>query len=486
MTLTVAPQPGFVPMFREMLPDELAVDSPKVDWLLEGYLAPGAVTLLTGSWKGAGKTTLVAVLLKHLQAGGRLAGQAVRAGKALVISEEPRLHWQLRQAKHHFGNNVRFICQPFQGRTPTRTEWEQLIEHVLGSCRRQGIQLVVFDTLARLLPSGDQSNAGLMLQALTLLERLTAAGLAVLLLHHPRKAASIEGHRARNSGALLGFVDINIEMYLISQASAADRRRKMLAFSKFEETPRRLVIELNEAGTDYALRTNVTDDDTDEKLARWWPTLQALLADGVLKESRDQIRERWPEDQDKPSSATLYRWLEQALARGLVCRDGAGVRDKPFRYWLKGQEAVWKDDICQFARRQELEDRGEPCIWESGDRSQESGDRSQESGDRDQESGDRIQEAGNRSQETGSQGQETGEAPAKKEEDPWARGYRYVDPPTPEPTIRDGLHRRSRRKSRRATARCCMNACWASIPTRATGRRCPSAGRIHRCRRDFQ
>jgi len=50
-----------------------------VNWLWGGYLAPGNVTLLTGLWR-AGKTTLIAALLARMQAGGSLAGLAVRPG----------------------------------------------------------------------------------------------------------------------------------------------------------------------------------------------------------------------------------------------------------------------------------------------------------------------------------------------------------------------------------------------------------------------
>jgi hypothetical protein len=35
------------------------------DWLWQGYLLPGAVTLLTSLWK-SGKSTLLSVLLPHL------------------------------------------------------------------------------------------------------------------------------------------------------------------------------------------------------------------------------------------------------------------------------------------------------------------------------------------------------------------------------------------------------------------------------------
>src|SRR5262249_32965196 len=116
MTLTLEPPADAVPMFHEVRVEDLAGESPAIDWLLEGYVAPGAVTLLTGGWKAAGKTTLVASLIKRLQAGGQLAGLQVRPGKVLVVSEEEKLHWRLRLAKHQFGGNVRWIFRPFRGR----------------------------------------------------------------------------------------------------------------------------------------------------------------------------------------------------------------------------------------------------------------------------------------------------------------------------------------------------------------------------------
>src|SRR6516165_7877299 len=62
------------------------------DWLWQGYLLPGAVTLLTSLWK-SGKSTLLSVLLSRLKAGGALAGLPVRAGRAVVVSEEPAELW---------------------------------------------------------------------------------------------------------------------------------------------------------------------------------------------------------------------------------------------------------------------------------------------------------------------------------------------------------------------------------------------------------
>ena len=74
--------------------DMRAQVDPAADWLWDGYLRRGCVTLLVSQWK-SGKTTLVAALLSRLRAGGLFLGQTLQRGKAAVISEESRQQfWQ--------------------------------------------------------------------------------------------------------------------------------------------------------------------------------------------------------------------------------------------------------------------------------------------------------------------------------------------------------------------------------------------------------
>src|SRR5712692_8947723 len=74
--------------------DALAAAAPSgTSWLWHGYLAAGAVTLLTSQWK-AGKTTLASILLSRMKNGGELAGLPVAPGRAVVLSEEAPEQWQ--------------------------------------------------------------------------------------------------------------------------------------------------------------------------------------------------------------------------------------------------------------------------------------------------------------------------------------------------------------------------------------------------------
>src|SRR5262245_14075464 len=88
---TPAPQPG--PYVLLSYPELKSPGEARRDWLWQGYLLPGAVTLLTSVWK-SGKTTLLSVLLSRLKSGGVLGGLPVRAARAVVVSEEgPELWW---------------------------------------------------------------------------------------------------------------------------------------------------------------------------------------------------------------------------------------------------------------------------------------------------------------------------------------------------------------------------------------------------------
>jgi hypothetical protein len=171
------------------------------------------------------------------------------------------------------------------------------------------------------------------------LTRLTTLGVAVLVLHHPRKGEPAPGQAARGSGALSGFVDILIEMRHYRRAGDNDRRSRLLAFSRHEATPRELVIELNADGTDYLAH----GDFVSEEFARSWEVLRSVLAAAEWKLTRRPLRERMPSLRP-PDEATLWRWQERAAERGLVCRDGDGRRGSAYRYWLPGQEKKWRNN----------------------------------------------------------------------------------------------------------------------------------------------
>ena len=116
------------------------------------------------------------------------------------------------------------------------------------------------------------------------------------------------------------------------------RRRRLTALSRFRETPRHAVIELNGQGTDYRWLGDVAE----EAYRGSWEVLRTVLLGASGKLTRQQILQDWPAVEVKPDEKTLWRWLEQAVAEGKVLRKGTGYRNGPFRYWLAEAEARWR------------------------------------------------------------------------------------------------------------------------------------------------
>jgi hypothetical protein len=278
------------------------------------------------------------VLLARRVTGGQLAGRALTAGKTAVVSEESMVHWNDRGRRLDFGHHTCFFCRPFRGK-PTVAQWQALLDHLAALAEPEGIDLVVIDPLAHFLPGRDENHAGLMLEALAPLQRLTEQGLAVWLLHHPGKGEAAEGPSGRGSGALLGFADILLRLHGFGSPAADDRRRILRGWSRFSETPREVVIELNQEGTDYAALGGVVEGEFQGR----WDDLRAVLAAAHWKLTRREITAAWPGDA-RPADKSLRSWLERAVARGLVRQEGAGCKEAPFRYWLPESEARWATD----------------------------------------------------------------------------------------------------------------------------------------------
>src|SRR5262249_31229732 len=130
--------------------------------------------------------------------------------------------------------------------------WLALID-TAAALRHRGSDLVVIDSLPSFLPAHSENSAGALLECLTPLQRLTTAGMSVLLPHHPRKGKTVAGQAPRGSGALPSFVDVIIEMAHYTHPDDLDHRRRLLAYSRHDDTPRHLLVELTADGTDYVV-----------------------------------------------------------------------------------------------------------------------------------------------------------------------------------------------------------------------------------------
>jgi hypothetical protein len=330
-----APPGRYVP---QSLADMKAAQPDRPDWLWQGFLAPGNVTLLTSLWK-SGKSTLIAVLLARMKTGGTVAGLPVRAGRAVVISEEAPAMWLDRSRLLDLDGHVDWYCQPFRGK-PTDDAWHTLLGQVGSLHDQKGVDLLVIDSLANLSPMRSENDAVQMLDALKPWQALTARGICLLITHHPKKGPTVPGQAARGSGALSGYVDILLEMHALCR-KPTDRRRRLRAFSRHPATPPSLVLAWTADGTDYVNLGSSLELDFEQG----WPVLQEILAQAEGPLSRRTLWRRWPDSAVAPARHTLWKWLSRAVQDGRLEQQGQGHRKDPFLYSLPGMVEKWQQDF---------------------------------------------------------------------------------------------------------------------------------------------
>jgi len=307
------------------------------NWLWHGYLAPGDVTLLTSMWK-TGKTTLLAGLLQQLGTGEPFVGCKTSRGRAWIVSEESLEQWRERNHILPLGGHVQLLARPFRGR-PTSDEWNRLIDQATEARVRGELDLFIVDPLASFLPGRCESDASTLLEALQPLHQLTSAGAAVLLLHHPRKKASEAGSSARGSGALLGFVDVSLELTRYSKLKTDANRRLILAQSRRPETPVRLSYEWNATTGEF----RIVGDPRERQFEENWQTLLSILKMRTAAITHKEIRQNWPSDMERPSESALYDWLNHAHMLKRIRRDGQGTRSNPWGYRLENEDDKYWD-----------------------------------------------------------------------------------------------------------------------------------------------
>ena len=312
--------------------DETAV-AEQANWLWNGYLKPGDITLLTSQWK-TGKTTLITGMLRSLGTGTPFLGRDTRLARVWVVSEESRSQWAERTRILPVGPHVHLLARPFRGR-PSPQDWDDLIGRALDF----GLDLFVVDPLASFLPGRCESDAATLLEALQPLHRLTTAGMAVLLLHHPRKGTVEAGSAARGSGALLGFVDISLELKRTSKLASDSNCRLIQAQSRRAGVPARLAYEWNPTTGDFAVTTDAKRRQFDEN----WQTVHDILKERTAAISLKEIVEHWPDDVEKPSKPTLYAWLALAFEGKRIRRQGQGTSNDPWCYRLTNEDDEYRD-----------------------------------------------------------------------------------------------------------------------------------------------
>jgi hypothetical protein len=298
------------------------------EWVWRGILAPRAVTMFSALFK-AGKTTLLAHLMRATGTGRDLCGLAVKPCKVLLISEEPDGLWPERRDLLGIGGNVDVLARPFPTK-PAPADWLAFVQYGAELCRTKGYGLVVMDTLSNLWPVTHENDAAEVQGALMPLRQITDLGVSLLLVHHFRKSGGEEATGSRGSGALAGFVDIILELRRYDAKDRRDRRRVLSGYGRYREVPDELVVELSDDGTDYIGQGDRQQAQQRERR----DVIAELLPQEPPGLTVEEVLAAWTKP-PRPGRRTLELDLKDGADRGQWAFTGQGKRGDPFRYHLR-------------------------------------------------------------------------------------------------------------------------------------------------------
>jgi AAA domain len=215
------------------------------NWVFEGYVSPGTLTLFAGRPK-AGKTTflfgLFAALLNDEDA---FVGRKLSPSRVCYLTEE-RPGTLAEKASRWPGVESVTALTRHQAGTAT---WPEVVAYAVAYCKRNATGLLVVDTFADWASlTGDTENAaGAVIEQIRPLQDAAARGLAVVAVAHQRKSFGEFGEAIRGSNAIAAAVDVIVE--LERPVGVADESLRVLkAVSRYSSTPSDLAIALTEEG----------------------------------------------------------------------------------------------------------------------------------------------------------------------------------------------------------------------------------------------
>ncbi len=310
--------------------DEATVE---IEWLpflrQAGVLAGGCATLVSGHGK-AGKTTLL-----------------LHAARSLVRSPAFRVCWLTEEPRDLWASRVRHFAELA---TPNLTlifaagtAWPRMLSNL----ETEEADLVIVDTIRAfcgIADENDQAAVTAAIQPLIFLARRHRW--ALVLVHHLRKSAADAGLGHAGSHALVGLVDVAVELHRDPHART---RRICKAVSRFPETPAEWALDLR--GDDLQALG-------DPSLLAAAETVRRVAA--VLDETPRTRKEIAALLEPVPSGGALHQALTALTSDRKATRQGRGTKGDPQRWSAPKHSFI--HDLSPIRERIESEsaDEGDP------------------------------------------------------------------------------------------------------------------------------
>lgn len=207
---------------------------PRVPWIVEGFAAVGAITVLVGD-PGIGKSYVALSMASNASCGVPVLGMNTKISEvAYLDGENGSGEMHRRIVSLGLRGNAKIAIAP--GGFDLRQSMYQVEQAVVPAT----VRLLVLDSFRSLMPNVDENDSQSVSEALVPIQHLAREyGVAVILLHHRSKAGSLRGSTAFQSTA-------EIVVHLIKE------RTNELALvwekSRMGKKPRKKCLALTETG----------------------------------------------------------------------------------------------------------------------------------------------------------------------------------------------------------------------------------------------
>lgn len=183
--------------------NEAGEASETVEWVLKGYVAEGAITVLSAKVK-MGKTTLVTRLIESILTNKPFLNARAKRTPIVYLTEQPRVSFRaaLQRASLTDEQDLRIL---YFNKT-IGVPWAVVAASAAEESKRLNAKLLIVDTLAQFagLLGDSENDSGAVLEAVRPLQEIAGKGVAVLILYHDRKSGGEVGDATRGSSALPG------------------------------------------------------------------------------------------------------------------------------------------------------------------------------------------------------------------------------------------------------------------------------------------
>ncbi|PIR24838.1 MAG: hypothetical protein COX62_05815 [Deltaproteobacteria bacterium CG_4_10_14_0_2_um_filter_43_8] len=293
------------------------------DWIVEGLLSIGGVSLLVAKPK-TGKSTIARQIALAVAKGDNVFGRKSKSGLVVYLALEERR----TDVKNHFrdmgvdGNeNIKVHAAP----TP-----EDAINQLKKMVEEESPSFIIIDTMSRLIRMKDVSDYS---QATSGLDPILAIARGfnshVMLLHHSKKGDDKSIDSILGSTGIAGSVDTIILM------NRSDKYRTIKTIQRVGEDLPESVIEFDPE----TRLSKISGSKEEAEIKRFSETITQFLEDQNMPVKQQEIIEAV-----EGRSQFVRKTLKHMIEDGKVVKEGRGTSGSPYVYSLSSARPTYSGD----------------------------------------------------------------------------------------------------------------------------------------------